>query len=319
MNIELLGRLHPAAVHLPIGIFLMALLMQYLAPRRLREEKRLVRFILFFCLLAAAGSSLLGWILSWSGDYSPAAMQRQQCPAILFTISMGLLFFFHWKMGVETKLIKWFHIQFGITFLLLLITLYYGNALTHGDAFAAAEDKKELTEEAVSGSSSQPLPEIKLPDVVAPDSMALAAALKAGFLVRPIAQASPLLEVSSVNMQQCKDGDLKLLTNLAPNIVWLQATGPGITDGAVQYLTKFKNLRKLNLKNSTIGDASMLQLAQLETLENLNLVGTKVGDIGVKALQPLKNIKKIYCWQSKVTTNGIVEFNKVHPGVLIGE
>ena len=65
MNIEFLGRLHPAMVHLPIGIFLLALLMQYLAPKKLRQEKGLVRIILFFCLLAAAGSTLLGWILSW--------------------------------------------------------------------------------------------------------------------------------------------------------------------------------------------------------------------------------------------------------------
>lgn len=319
MNIEFLGRLHPAMVHLPIGIFLLALLMQYLAPKKLRQEKGLVRIILFFCMLAAAGSTLFGWILSWSGDYSPVATQRHQWPAVAFTIAISTLFFLHWKFQSNQRTLSWYHALFFLTFLLLLVTLYFGNALTHGDSFGNAEAEKETLEELAAAESKNPLPEIKLPDVAMPDSLAISKAKQAGFVVRPVSQSSRLLEVSSVNMEQCKDVDLKLLEPFAGNIVWLQITGKGITDAALPQLVKFGNLRKLNLKQSLVTDASMKLIVNLKSLEYLNLVGTQVGDRGLEALKLLASIKKIYCWQSKITALGIASFQKQHPGVLVAE
>jgi hypothetical protein len=284
--------------------------MQYLAPKNLRQEKGLVRIILFFCMLAATGSTLLGWILSWSGDYSPAATQRHQWPAVAFTIAVSCLFFLHWKFKLIGRLLRWYNALFLLTFLLLLVTLYFGNALTHGSSFGNTKDEKEVVEETTASESSSRLPEIILPDVAVPDSIAISKAKQAGFVVRPVSQGSRLLEVSSVNMDQCKDVDLKLLDPFAANIVWLQVTGKGITDAALPQLMKFSNLRKLNMKQSLVTDASMNLLVNLKS---------RVGDPGLEALKPLAGIKKIYCWQSKVTPLGIASFQKQHPGVLVAE
>lgn len=65
---QLIGQLHPAIVHLPIGILLFALLMVYLSGR---EKYRSLQPAIAVCLLAGAITAFLaaitGYMLSESG------------------------------------------------------------------------------------------------------------------------------------------------------------------------------------------------------------------------------------------------------------
>jgi hypothetical protein len=193
--------------------------------------------------------------------------------------------------------------------------------LTHGTSSgdAGINVDKETSQEVSEVSDSKHLPEIKLPDVKTPDSAAVVAARKIGFVVRPVSIGSGLLEVSSINMTACRPEDLKSLQAFSQNIVWLHVSGENITDASMQLITTFSNMRKLDLRNTGISDASGNLFLKMEALEYLNLVGTNFGDAGLEPLKKLKNIRKIYCWRSKVTTSGIAAFQKLHPGVLIGE
>jgi len=82
-------------------------------------------------------------------------------------------------------------------------------------------------------------------------------------------------------------------------------------------LPKMKNLRKLDLSQTQVGDAVLDAVAQLEGLEWLNLYGTQVTDAGLMKLKGLGNLQKIYLWQSKATAEGAKALNVELPGVEV--
>ena len=78
-----------------------------------------------------------------------------------------------------------------------------------------------------------------------------------------------------------------------------------MTDNGLAAIESFKNLRRLHLENTKIGDAGLEHLQGLSNLEYLNLYGTEVTDSGLQHLSGLKNLKSLYLWQTKVTAAGV--------------
>ena len=82
-------------------------------------------------------------------------------------------------------------------------------------------------------------------------------------------------------------------------------------------LPKMKNLIKLDLSQTQVGDTALDAVAQLESLEWLNLYGTKVTDAGLMKLKGLGNLQKIYLWQTKATAEGAKALNAELPSVEV--
>lgn len=132
---ELIGRFHPLLVHLPIGILLLAPLLQWLSRR---EGYTIAPGVMNVIWLSGIGSALLscitGYMLSLSGEYDEGTVTLHMWAGIGVTI-LALL-----------AALKVFKREFDTTYkasaigLLLLITFtgHLGGSLTHGGDYLLA-------------------------------------------------------------------------------------------------------------------------------------------------------------------------------------
>jgi Predicted membrane protein len=143
---EFIGRFHPLLVHLPIGILLLAPLLQWLSRR---EGYTLAAGVLNVVWLLGIGSALLscitGYLLSLSGEYDKGTVNLHMWAGI--GVTLVAMF----------AAVKVFNKQFDNIYkataigLLLLITFtgHLGGSLTHGGdyLFAGLGDGNNRTDE----------------------------------------------------------------------------------------------------------------------------------------------------------------------------
>jgi len=129
---ELIGRLHPLFVHLPIGILLLAILFEWLPFRKpYKSLRRSIRLILWLGFLSAVLSGITGYLLSQSGEYESEAVTRHQYAGIaLIIFSFG----YAWARG-QKQLRPIFKLLSIVALGLLTITGHLGGTLTHGEGY----------------------------------------------------------------------------------------------------------------------------------------------------------------------------------------
>ncbi|QJW91937.1 ribonuclease inhibitor [Spirosoma taeanense] len=136
---------------------------------------------------------------------------------------------------------------------------------------------------------------------------------RTGLLVLPLSREQNQLEVSAVNARTFNDTQAALLPKLSQQVVWLKLGETDVTDAAMAYIAKLKNLQKLHLEQTRVTDSGIRQLKGLDNLEYLNLYGTGVTDAALVELAGLKRLKTVYLWQTKVTEQGIASLKKSRP------
>ena len=153
--------------------------------------------------------------------------------------------------------------------------------------------------EAVIGPLEPGGPTLPAVTVAAPDRQAVAAATRLGVTVVPLASGVHFIELHCTNAgARFGDTDLATLRPLAPQTVWLDLSGTGITDAGLATVAQFKNLTRLHLNRTRISDTGLKQLSGLQQLEYLNLYGTGVTDAGLQSLTSLKKLRTLYIWQT---------------------
>lgn len=129
---EFIGRLHPALVHLPIGILLTGCFLQWLSLRDERSFWRpTVNVVFLLGVLSALASILSGYLLSLSGSYDEGTVSLHMWMAISMTVIAILVFIFNQKRNAN-------RLKKGMIILLLLlvaVTGHLGGTLTHGSDF----------------------------------------------------------------------------------------------------------------------------------------------------------------------------------------
>src|ERR1044071_3037696 len=128
MNIsELIGHLHPALVHLPIGILLLAAVLQLLSLKpKYASLNTAASIALFWGMITAILSCISGYLLSQSGDYEEELVDTHKWSAFSTAfVSIIAYLFNRW----ENEFAKWavFLMVIGI-----IITGHLGGSLTHG-------------------------------------------------------------------------------------------------------------------------------------------------------------------------------------------
>jgi len=123
---------------------------------------------------------------------------------------------------------------------------------------------------------------------------------EAGILILPVAMNSNYLMANFVTAPKNGDEEVKLLTPLHKQLVWLKLGNTAVTDSALYTLSSFQNLRRLQMDHTQISDSGISYLKKLNELRYLNLVGTNVTAEGVMQLKGLKNLRSIYLYQTKV-------------------
>lgn len=129
---EFLGRFHPLIVHLPIGILLIALLLQYLSGKaKYASLNASVNIVLLIGMISAFASCITGYLLSMSGEYDDTTVSWHMWMGIGVAVVSALMY------------VKRVNKQFGTGYkimsigllVLIFITGHLGGSLTHGSDY----------------------------------------------------------------------------------------------------------------------------------------------------------------------------------------
>jgi uncharacterized membrane protein len=130
------GRLHPVLVHLPIGIILLALLLEFLSGRpKYAGMKPAADLALGLGVLCAIASCCTGLLLAHSGDYDQDLVNIHMWLAIALTVVTAVLY---GKLNSrpptrDTKLLS------AASLVLIFLTGHFGGSLTHGPGYLTTD------------------------------------------------------------------------------------------------------------------------------------------------------------------------------------
>ena len=135
MNLlEFLGKFHPLAVHLPIGILTIFIVLGlFISRKKLLDSLAIIRLILLVSALSATFSSISGFLLSNADSYDLQLVSFHQWSGFSLTILNWLLYF-----KIEYLLdasIRIYRISLVVILLGLIVTGHAGGSLTHGSDF----------------------------------------------------------------------------------------------------------------------------------------------------------------------------------------
>lgn len=333
--VDYIGRFHTIVLHLPIGIFVLAFILQYLTPKKFTIHEQLLSVVFIMGWITAVISWILGWMLSLSGDYGANTIAWHKWTALFFVIVSGALMIYYLRRKMQFWTKTFYHLLFGLTIISMIAAGHFGGELTHGEGFLTSEvndngttdfsgknSQKEISSNSNKGNAIQDLgankmAALKLPSIKPADSASIEVLKKKGFLIRPVSMETGFIEVSSINISSLNDEMVAALKPLVNNILWIRLSGEQVTDKGLSVLALMKNVRRIDIRNTKASDLLLASLISLDQLEYLNLVGTQISDSGIKELTTLKSIKNIYCWNTNVTVAGIESIQKSRQDVKI--
>lgn len=153
-----IGRFHPLLVHLPIGMLIVAFILEVMSRnRRLAVLGAAVLPVLVFGALSAVAACIAGWLLSASGGYDEEALDMHMWMGIGVAVISVLLCIFR-RYALFRK--AWLPVSF-VMIVLLSFAGHFGGNLTHGEDYLTAEfplGKKQ----SVAAASITNLPETKV-------------------------------------------------------------------------------------------------------------------------------------------------------------
>ncbi|HQQ96282.1 MAG TPA: FN3 associated domain-containing protein [Cyclobacteriaceae bacterium] len=134
--IRVIGRLHPAVLHLPIGILVFAIFVLLLRSElKKRAFRNIMMMVLLFASLTASITALLGFFLSHQSDYGADWLQQHRLSGILLSILCYLLLIgFERTQRTDT----FFYATGGLAIVTVLFAGHTGGYLTHGQNFIFA-------------------------------------------------------------------------------------------------------------------------------------------------------------------------------------
>ena len=128
---QFLGRLHILILHLPIGILLLAVLLEWIHHLKIVIIPKNVRTLIYgLGALSAIMASASGYMLSVNGDYAIGITDNHMWAGLLTTLIALLLFWFSHKNVFEG--IRWMGILMIIS---IIVTGHLGGTLTHGEGY----------------------------------------------------------------------------------------------------------------------------------------------------------------------------------------
>ena len=132
---EFLGRLHPLIVHFPIGLLVVAFLLELLTLRGSREGLRDgIYAMVVIGALSAVFATLFGWLLSLSGGYAGNTLDYHKWSGIATAI-LACIAYFTLKHATRTrKKDAWrnYRIVLGLCIAGITLAGHLGASLTHG-------------------------------------------------------------------------------------------------------------------------------------------------------------------------------------------
>jgi uncharacterized membrane protein/mono/diheme cytochrome c family protein len=155
---EFIGHFHPVVVHLPIGILLIALLLQWLSRKeKYSSFKQVLPFILLCGTIAAAVSCASGYLLSISDDYDDNLVNWHMWMGIA-VLSVSLLLYLR-----ERNLLLMINKNLLSVGLLILVFVagHLGGSLTHGSDYFTKPLENIFSNDSVSNATIKPIANVQ--------------------------------------------------------------------------------------------------------------------------------------------------------------
>ena len=136
-------------------------------------------------------------------------------------------------------------------------------------------------------------------------------------VISPVALHSPALSVDFYSPQFFRSEQLKELEPIARQIVSLDLDKMPVTDADIPAITRFSNLRTLNLSFTGVSGAGVAQLCKLQRLKNLSLSGTPVKTEDIGCLLTLKTLRHLYIWNTAIPPGSIASVKTGNTGLVV--
>ena len=156
--IEFVAHFHPLLVHLPIGILLAGLLLQWLSGTpKYKSLQPAVPIVLLCGAITALASCITGYLLSISDDYDKTLVGWHQWMGI--TVA-----FTSWILYAKEKNPQWpinkKIVSVGLL-ILIMITGHLGGSLTHGSDYLTKPLANVFGKDSIPNTTIKPVPDVQ--------------------------------------------------------------------------------------------------------------------------------------------------------------
>lgn len=303
-----LGRFHVLVLHLPLGILVATVALDWAASRaRYAQLRPTLSFMWGSTAVSAVATAALGYLHLAEGGFDESAAGAHRLFGTAFAVLAMLVWWLaarrpaaymraHWAAGVATLA-------------LAIVTGHYGGNLTHGSTFLFGRAPAPARELA----GAEPLS----PAAARPDPAAVAGLVGAGFLARPVAQSDPHLVVGVHSPGSAVErAQLDALLDAAAHVVELDLRDADLEDGDLAGFERFDSLTHLRLARNRLTDESIAHLAALPKLRSLNLYGNaRITDGALERLAGMTALRTLYVWGTRVTAQGAARLRERRPDI----
>jgi uncharacterized membrane protein len=307
------GRFHVLALHLPIGIILAAVALEWIARRRRYAHLASAAPMLWAAAaVTAILTAVLGYMHFAEGAFSGPSANAHR----LYGTSVAVVAAAIWLLCAKwPAFYRRIHLAAGLL-LVALVTLtgHYGGNLTHGSTYLV-EYVPDAVRALVGADARRP----PVTDLAMADPQIVAGLYEAGFLSRQVSQSDSRLIVSVYSPGKPLDsGQLAALLSAADGIVALDLRNAGIDDSDLTEFARFTQLTRLRLNGNQVSDQGVEIVARLPTLQYLNLYANEaVTDAALDALAGMPALEELYVWQTGVSADGAARLRAQRPNLVI--
>jgi uncharacterized membrane protein len=318
-----LGRWHVLALHLPIGIVLVTVLLECCAwSTKFRHLTRVAPLLWALAALSAVLTVALGLAHATEGGFDPTQLAAHRAWALTLTASICAA----WLLLVYAD--GFYRRIQPVVALAMLVMLFgtghYGGNLTHGSSYLIQYAPFVFGVRANGGAGTAPAEGA----AATADGAASAAEsatpmlselLESGLLARLVALGDSHLVIGmNAPGRALNDAQLATLRLAAPYTVELDLREAGLDDAKLVFLSDFAELEVLRLAQNGVGDATVSRVARLPALRELNLYGnSNVTDASIDVLLEMSALDAVFLWQTSVTDNAIARLRAARPGLRI--
>lgn len=321
-----LGRFHVLALHLPVGIVVAAVALDWLSRReRHTALARAAPFLWGAAAVSAVLTVVLGYLHFAEGGFvGPAASAHR-----LYGTATAVAAIAAWWLAARGSGGAGIaRLATGVLVLgLVSATGHYGGHLTHGTTYLT-----EYAPRFLGGGERRPL------EALVAEEIGLAAAgaeerrtaasidpalvqrlLNSGLLVRAVSLDDPHLVIGLRSPGTVLSaGSFAALAEAAPFIVDLNLAGADVDDDELALLGPLPVVTHLRLARNRLSDRALGPLAALPRLEHLNLYGnSKVTDDGLEKLAAAPSLRELYLWQTAVTNESAARLRERRPALVV--
>jgi hypothetical protein len=126
-------------------------------------------------------------------------------------------------------------------------------------------------------------------------------------MVRPLSVESPALAVSFFSRNDYSSKSLEELGEIKNQIVSLRLSRMPVKDADLNFISKLKELQKLDLNFTDITGSGLDDLGSLEKLQVLSISGTKVKIDQLLPLVSNKNLRELSIWNTPISEKDVLK------------